>query len=1228
MWAVALLAACVVAGAHASIVSVESIPQEVVDTATGAITTRDLRVMNIAGGSDFFSDYVRIGDKFYIVEHHPPVYPYTAEAKGTVPAVSQVSVSIVCPVDNPEDINGTATETISVGGRRLLSFWSALSSAVVGVVDVAGRTTVGVACAAASVVGGGCGGGSSNAVDQAQIDNLKAELDMLKNTKSWAADVTAVVVNQDRINTNYNSTLIAHQKALEGLSDALNTTSYQVDALARNIDELAADTQAGYAKLSDAVATVAVSSNLYADSRVGQLQEWAVTNMRGIINHTDSVANATNFNVRTVATRLDRVELLARKIETNLYVGGAGLNVQVDRALRALLWAKLIAIEATGLIRLVHPASPGQAPLDSLTDAQLTVFVDNLLVNLVNTTSGGVRRAHQYGVNLKCNVGSLFDEVVIGATWKEFLAAVGPIGCVNTSIRAGADPVRYCNCWFEISHSECSPAPSFTWESITSTTDRSAYQLRSALCQSTAPTTSNWHGRKIDSIAEWHAFLSQLSNTTVVPTTAFQVVSTRAGVILVTPDYSDAVVSVNLDTLFRSGTVQSATLPGVIYGRYTMSFRTMSSEARIYENSRFGIRPNFVTTQMLPFMTLSNGRSYTCWMSGITVMSTTTAVTYRVQPQQPVPLITWKVYDSEPTCTVDHVCTSTGTLLETHTTSSVFSTDVGALGRLPTAETVLVGELKPSAMTSVYDVCTACVSVDPSHTARQNKVGYLRWNFPVGYDITATSVNPASGDLADWVAQNSGNIFDHFAVENAGDYLRTVSQGRCTTVPGVEDNAICSLLDEFVVVQPTAMRTQGLLYLSPRTYSYTAQIPIDVGELAVRVYSGCPDFYFESTDVGTYFTMINNIGGLPTTVRVQRPNTDVDCTPLGDIEVQLQPRQQYRTEIPACGNFTAVVSRPGTGVGEWLSCGDPITLSIDRAFQSPVVSTGLNVSTVFIEDVAASQAAAVSQFVTEQLAVFISYAVPSLSPDLTDLNRSALANDTLTNILLGLQLLKDGFLSDRTSAVDTIANMTILVRRILDTQVADAIATAADLINENQANLILQANLTAKLVNDTATLLASIDVVVGTHEALIAALENRMSDAECKFSLTNLGGWLGCILSKLGNFVASLIPIAAVGGGAYLLWRSGAVGKCLKSNNRGYEQVAPPPPTAYAAPYGTPVPMYGAPAPPPPMAFGAPVAPSYSYPPAAPGAAAYTGTGMTAERAASIARMTAAMRGS
>jgi hypothetical protein len=1087
-----LLAAAVVGISNADIISVTPLETVVTDVITGVTTNFLNTTVTLSCGSSqpstFFRD-VTSTPRYVILTCNPTQYIFTTVAKGTVPADTAISITKVQPSQNPAaDSPAIALSGQDpFSGRRLLSMRH--NRQLKGIFTFLSNVVSFATCLWNTPGCGTGGGGATDTTDwQAQLKSLskfQQDVNALSQTFSQAN------ANQQRINQNVNTTLVNLGMAISGISLRQDAQDAATDALAKSVDEANLLTAQRISQAVELTQAGLRASSYYTDEQVFELQQQMNSSFSAVHAYTMQVFADLYNNLRNGAARTDLVEAFARGIATTAYTGAAGINREVDRALRKFMWVSIQGLQLDGYTLFVDPSVAGSPPASSLSTADLTSYLDLVQYSFVNST-GGLYTAHQYTMNVFVSNGVFFDQINIGATFRDYLRLLGPTNCVANATAASVSPVHFCTIWVEIEHSQCQTSSGFQFVSLKGNTDQTAYGLNPSFC--TGPITAGFYnGRLIDFLNDWNAFLQGICAPVGISGSSKQIllISQRFGALYADMDSSAIACSdLNIPAILRDKSYQGAPPVAQIYNMLGLSFNNMATEARLFDLKDSGGRPNYATTRLLPFDVSVNGSALNSYVTYQALTRGGTVVTYRVEPTIVQSSVTWQTWTDLPTC-VDGICTGAGTLIDSGSYANILSRTVVGEGRLLNVDDVVYGELS-SSMSQVYDVTRHGSSLDPSSNVRRNTVGYLRCDLPVGYDISTTNINPPQCNLADWVTQNNGLIFEHDMTASLSDYTRTVSGGICVPEIGVDDNVMCSLMSAFFIAPSTNMRQRGLLTLTPKNEILIVNVPILGKTIQLRAYAGCPSTGFTSDPQNVYVTLKNDFS-VPLTVRICPTNADATCPVFACFTQELLGNQLFNYPLAQCGNYTAIVSAVDGSTGGFTQCGPAITIATDPRFQSPFIgSTSNNISLVTIANQAAIAAANVDIFTTSLTALAISYTIPGSYPDLTPAQRAGNASAALNAVLLGLVALQNGINTSSVNAAQmAIASSQALSAAIRDTIVLPAINASIAAIVANQVNLQMDVIIGAIIANQSLALGVSTAAAVAANDKLIKTLQDQ-----------------------------------------------------------------------------------------------------------------------------------------
>jgi hypothetical protein len=935
---------------------------------------------------------------------------------------------------------------------------------------------------------------------------------------------------------------------LEKYSSTLNESIY---TLANNTQAFRDETLLKFGNVYNNIQAGVNISQAISD-RAAQFENATNINFQRLINITQDIVRQMNDNEFFNVKKHTDNSLNTRKDTGNLY--RMFVRQQAKRLLAEKFHALKNQMRAEGLYEFLHPEFGGFEPSASTPDSR-KLLVDQQMFNFINTTEGGhplgagIDVAHNFVVQLWCSFEPVINEATRIVLYTDFLQLIGPKNCTN---QAG-EAVDNCRCWVEVTHLECrakNPPVSFA----TKTGDnREAYKLQVSdnLCAVNPPITGfaqysgSWNNRKIDTIAEWHLLLGSLCSVQLsisvpqdpgtYPRNNFHLVSSRYG----TMEYDTRpsvfpekafVCRPDLDFVFIRNQNGGPNLVHSVYTFWTLGYKALVNEQTVYERQRYGLLPNYLTYEVIPFQYLENNQTYECTRASWIAVSRDTRPVYTVRSTGINPLVTSNAYLEPPVCGI-FGCTF-GTPVTTEQTADVQST-ASFENLLPDSSKTIVGDLWTPAnsatpMTQVFDIPAGAAPVTTAVFDRENKVTYVWQPIPTGYFISNyTSYNnlnaplslggpyPDATYLDQWLLNNGGTFNSLQGRYSPDIHLTDFVSGRCVLPADVPIQWLCEMFDHWALHATTDMR-KGRLVLRPKQWRYEVTLGIVDGEVIQRVFDGCPDFrYITYSDGFQELELVNSLP-VPLRVRVQVQYLTGSCSPEGATTYSLQPRQTVRRNIQACGQQLITVSKIIEGE-TLVQCEQPLNVTYDPTASTNVkrfVVDRLNRSYVkdeAYEAFAQSQINAVAIF--QQL---LQYSRLDINPELTTLERNDLVNTLIKNYVAALNAsAAEAITSNVPTATSAIAP---LIDRV--NEIALEFATRQIAIDQGNANLL---NITNALILQFRTnftdafneLNDATDAKVKANQDLIDAIRNSQDNSpQCK--------WFSC--SSFG-FLSFLCPI-------------------------------------------------------------------------------------------------------
>lgn len=1052
--------------------------------------------------------------EYYIVQTEPEKYAFSALALKYGPENIFIYSNRACAIDATADVNLTSEVYIptSSAGRRLL--WQESRDLTNGIVRRGGPArqlqtsdsfavseclgpVISVGLGAS--IGGGIGAGNCDALND-MINNpaIAAAADAASHlanaTAYWAADITAIQATNLAINTQMQISIQSNLVSTLLLQNASTQQAGALVAQSKVIDANFAAAQVGIQSIGLQAAQDIVALSQLTDGKLIGIQNNFINTTNAIVVQFNSTVATLNQNQNRVDSTVRNLARLLRSYQLKISKGLAGTNEYIDSQQLRQIWNAILDAESKGRVVMGDPSNLGSAPtpMTSLVAADLLSFVDKTLINFVNITAS-VTRIHQLGINFFVNLAAVNQRGITAGSWQDIQDIIGPDNCTDAS----GSTVLSCIGWFEITHTFCtrpsSPTP-FTWESITTISDRSAYVLGASQCGTTPTVDGVWNGRKLDTVDQLHDFIGAAClSQSLVTGTAFQLVSTRVGRTEIQPNYSNDVCFVNTDAIFLDGSISAHTLPYTLYSNWVLSFSAMTTERNALTAKINGVRPRGFTNTFLPFYGLPNGKSYTCFQTEITTFDPATEIYYRMSPIGVTPQVSIKVYDQQwiEDCSVTPcLLVPQGNLLRTEIPDSI---DINTMnpqnggiydpGLLPTSSTILFGDLSSGAMASVFDIPASLSNLAPDPRSRAGHVDYTSWPIPSSYSVAGTtSGGPPVADLPTWESDNPGQLYDTGASVSPGYYRHAVqtSDGICTTVAGVPFNAVCNMLNSFVVDPSTNMR-QGHLVLTPRDYTMVVNFKALAGPVILRVQPGCPDQVFDPNNILGRLLILTNSLPYDISIIVVRTNTVPAC-PTADFLATIPAKGYVNVPFAACGNYTAQVYSAAVDVlSSPTACGAPITAALQAETQENLaVSLLVNQTSIAVTSELSAGLAGVNLQLVSLILGIVSQSVPGLSLTVAGIDFSS-DNATINGIVAGLIATSNGIdltsntatgaiapFIDRLNAIQSDLNSSISVATESLANLTTLIAIQTAQVAQAKADLlVLQADTAAAIQANT-----------------------------------------------------------------------------------------------------------------------------------------------------------------
>lgn len=1040
---------------------------------------------------------LQIGNTCYDITCNAPLYSYDVTLRGFVPAFGTLYSTEICLVDKQQALQGfNATATPPPlppdvpAGRRLLSFLDSLSSAFDNYVG-------GVVCTASLGFAGNCdnnNGGSG--LDQYARDALMNQANKLNqyiaNMTIWQTATTNTLSDISTVNQGITATLQNQQSQLNTINafgTQLNNTVY---ALAQHTDVLAAQVNSDFQSVYRNISFLG-SSLVQTDSKVQKLQNYAVANFQIMAN--TSAKQQANQNAQNIqffqkihgVTRL--VKVLANAVRQQ------ALLTNVKHAITAAIFGQALVAESKGEILLVHPAFPGQAPASFFPQSLLQTTLDKMFLSFTNST-GGQNTNHQFGINVYCNLDRVqlygFDTI----DYEDVFDIIGPVGC---SAGGSSAALSNCLCWIQVTHQFCQARTGFRWDSIQSQ-NRADFVLQPSMCLNgnTVPTvdTLGWDGRLFDSIALFNKQIlgpiCGLSLSSAIPPLQFNLFSTRVGYMNMpqTPlSQQSTVCALDLYVVFES-TQFGATMPFNVIRTMTIAYSAMLADDNPVLQYEYGFQPNYVTYTQLPFRSMPNNQTYTCYRASIMGVAPTTKPVFTVTPS----------VGQEVTTTVSVVARDCNTqaIVSSSITSTGIVPSVPLTSVLPQAGDAIFDIIHPQGFlpptSIVYDYPRGSATVGGPRQTRAGHITYPMQPIPPGFNIAnVNQAFPPTAMMDTQIALDNGALyFNHedaaFTLDNVAvpfQFDSGAHQQLCVPPAGHVTEWLCAFLDSWVLDPLTDFR-QGKLVAKPDSWTYEVTANVNMGEVIQRVYAGCPEISFSTFKNGQIdYTLTNSLPNeITSTVRVL--STSHLCANPGDLVVDLLPKQVYTKTISTCGNMTIQIFQPKIPGPGLQACTAPIALNVNPNSQANLPPSTNVFNQTFVVDTFVQQTTAVILAAASLFTNLAPLLTPTLTPNLTTIERSDLITTALINFIAQAQQFGNANFVGNQTAIQIYQQYLPALNNISATFHQQAVQGQAMINNLTIENAKVKADVAQVKIDLNHTIIAQLALTAANNEVIDA----------------------------------------------------------------------------------------------------------------------------------------------
>jgi len=991
---------------------------------------------------------VQIGNLFYDINCLPPQYIYQTLLRLFVPHKIRRYTAETCEQTGGQNITdpNLPNEDVAIDAtaRRLLSFFGSIGDAFTSWFSVS-DCDQGFFNKLLSDISGKpvqCGRGISPVINPNVISTQLHTLELLRTWLQQQVVVDAAIAGAaSDISKTINVTeqgLLADQQMLLQINQSVNTVAATTDA----------QYTAVHTEFTGLISDL--SRELGGLQQLSQRQQLFenVTNAN-LLATTTAFQQLTAQVQQDFASAIDRGYRILRQIRLVLLRKAKRFSKEaIRRSLTRQTFNLAQRAVADGLVPFWDPSQSGQAPAATsllVNPATRTTFLDVQYVNWINGTTDPT--VHQLKVVYNCDVVYVLNTFYPDPDWPDLLTQLGPPGCTSLP----GNPVDNCNCWLEITHRTCkanTAAPQgdatrdFSWQQVQPGVDLNAFVLDAnpTYCFGTGGARTSpgpWTGQLISDVNVWNALLSQLCNVQLTPATLssgprqMQLVSTRVGPINVAqPVNPQDTCKPNYDAVFETG-ADSSNIIFAIYSKWITAQNLLVQDQPQFERLIYGIPPNFLTYETLPFRMLSNNKTYTCYQASFVAVSEETRPVFELIPQGSNPVVQITGYLSPPICDTSGCVFGPAAPASSQVTSDV-TVSVPFDFLLPDGSDTIVGEWRTHGsppMTLLADLPRGAAPVHNVDVDKRGTATYIWQPIPAGYSLAAqtsfqedfvapTGPWPATTLLDGWNARSSLTF-------NARDASISVDltevdfvNGQASVDIGHELEWAGKMFQHFQLHPLTDMRTKGLLVLTPREWNYVVTADVVDGEIIQRVFAGCPEFEFLSYTNGYQELILTNSLPLQITTHVSFGVDTTVCLPIAEMHFTLQPKQIQQQIIYGCPSASVSVFTSAPD-GSMTPCevarnisyapGDQgnIDYFTDDTTMAPVLSTAI--ADNYVQSQRGFLAALKSA---------VPYIVPQFTPTLTTLERTTAIADIFNALNATLQQQ----IQDARTATQTLSN--------------------------------------------------------------------------------------------------------------------------------------------------------------------------------------------------------------
>jgi len=666
---------------------------------------------------------------------------------------------------------------------------------------------------------------------QGQVSSLQAAQDDLYN-KQAAQNRLISSLNQQTQDMFGQQIYVNQQMQATMATQAaqINVAYNQANLAMDTVNKIGSFVERSLNGIRDQQAQLA-QANADTNGLVAQLAQQNNAALNAVVGKLNDNANATNFMVNDLATRLAAEvaqsflrdftqDMLIRSLQGQIV--RVSDRVQERRAHTRVLLTKVTQALHEGYTPFVTDI--GTAPLAGV---GFSLEVDNIRIRYFYNGGSYLREDH---VSVFCTADFIIEHLGSAQSPNDIMNAMGPNGCT---------PGQDCNCWFSWKHQDgCNANLALVWPGTSGTSDpqyfrqptslwRTAKMINSTFCQNgfltmTTPTVFTNASLVLNMFT---TIASTAYNYDVNTFVLASLYSASAGVAsydasVLTMTFADMVhptsASNLVATFFRLLNIQQS------------SYATMPEALmRIID----GVRPT-ASFYDLPFVPV-NGTVAMCSQTAFMAYNMSSYVpVYSVAPTQAVASLTVTLVNDN-----NHSDVKTIPAQSYNLANSLSSTMPGF--------TYMVGNPLGDRNGYVYDINTNDIGTSIAATGHSGKVSYAlcamkndAFGNPTVPPNPSVDCTPAA-----WAARSQGQHFDAFEGTNVASFYKVQIDpvtGGCSTLAGSWNGDLGGMCRMRQLYAFGGDGTTSLTLTPTRTGTYTATFPVPVGQIIVTTASQCP----------------------------------------------------------------------------------------------------------------------------------------------------------------------------------------------------------------------------------------------------------------------------------------------------------------------------------------------------------------------------------------------------